>query len=183
MNYNFAPAKAKITEITLHLENELKSIRTGRASAALVEGISVSTYSSTLPLRQIANLSVEDAKTVRITPWDASSIKEIEKAIMVANLGVGTSVDEKGVRVVFPDLTSERREILAKSARQKLEEAKIALRHERDRLWSDIQGKEKQGGMSEDEKFRFKDEMEKLIADAQKKFEGMTLKKEQEIKS
>ena len=183
MNYNFVPAKQKITEITTHFDSELKSVRTGRASAGLVEGIAVPAYGSMLPLKQVANLSVEDAKTVRIAPWDASSIKEIEKAITLANLGVSTSVDEKGVRVIFPDLTSERREALAKMVRQKLEEAKIALRHERDRLWSDIQAKEKQGGMSEDEKFRFKEEMEKMISDAQKKFEDMSAKKETEVKS
>ena len=136
-----------------------------------------------MPISQVASLSTEDARTLRITPWDASQVKEIERAITLANLGVSSAVDDKGLRVFFPELTSERREQLLKISKQKLEEARVALRGERDKVWSDIQAKEKDGKLSEDEKFRAKDEMQKLVDEGNKKLEELAERKEKEISS
>lgn len=181
--YNFTPFKQKTSEILQWLQSEFKNIRTGRASPTLLDSVSVLSYGAKLSLQQVATIAVEDAKTLRIVPWDSSQIKEIEKAVTLADLGLSVAVDDKGLRIVFPDLTAERREALVKTSREKHEEAKISLRKERDKVWSDIQTKEREGGMSEDEKFRFKDEMEKIVTDTQKKFEELTERKEVEIKS
>lgn len=181
MPYNFSPFKQKVIEVTNWLSKEFASVRTGRAAPSLLDGVEVLSYGSKASLREVASISVEDAKTLRIVPWDATQMKEVEKAITLADLGLSVTVDDKGLRVIFPDLTAERRQSLLKIAGQKQEEAKISLRKERDRVWSDIQAKEKEGTITEDEKFRFKDEMQKIVDDASKKFDEMALRKETEI--
>jgi len=110
-----------------------------------------------------------------------SQAKNIEQAIQQSDLGLSVSIDDKGLRVKFPELTSERRAGLVKVAKQKLEDARVSLRSERERVWDDIQKKEKEGGMSEDEKFRLKEQMQKIVDETNKKLEEMTEKKEQEI--
>ncbi|MCK5059723.1 MAG: ribosome recycling factor [Candidatus Pacebacteria bacterium] len=183
MSYNFNPFKQKIKDVTEWLQMEFKGIRTGRATPTLLDGVEVLSYGARMAINQVGTISVEDAKTLRVVPWDASQVKEIEKAITIANLGLSVVTDDKGLRVIFPDLTAERRDSIIKIARQRLEDAKISLRQERDKVWHDIQEKERAKEIAEDDKFRFKDEMEKLVIEAQKKFEEMTNKKEAEIKS
>lgn len=181
MPYNFSPFKQKTAEVVSWLTQEFASVRTGRASPSLLDGIEVLSYGSKVSIREVASIAVEDAKTLRVVPWDASQVKEVEKAVTVADLGLSVAVDDKGLRVIFPDLTAERRQSLVKIARQKLEEAKISLRQERDKVWNDIQAKEKTGTLTEDEKFRFKDEMQKIVDDTQKKLDDMAVRKESEI--
>ncbi len=136
-----------------------------------------------MEISQVANISTEDARTLRIAPWDASNAKEIEKAIMAANLGLSVGSDERGVRVSFPELTSERRVQLLKLAKEKVEEIRTSLRSARDEVWSDIQKKEKEGTMPEDDKFRAKDEMQKRVDAANKKFDEALERKEKEMAS
>ncbi len=183
MAYDFSSLKQKITETEGWLKKEFQGIRTGRATPALLDGIQVESYGARVPLNQVGNVGVEDPRTLRISVWNAEQIKDIEKAIADANLGVGVSSDEKGVRVTFPELTTERRDTLIKLAKGKLEEARISLRNERDDVWQDIQKKEKEGELSEDEKFRYKDEMQKLIDEANKSLDILSDKKEDEIKN
>src|SRR6185312_12426247 len=114
-------------------------------------------------------------------PWDMGQAKEIEKAIMQANLGLSVGMDEKGVRVFFPELTAERRAGMVKLAKERVEEMRIALRGVRDEVWNDIQKQEKDGKMSEDDKFRAKDEMQKRVDAANKKFDEALERKEKEI--
>lgn len=181
MTYDFKPFEKRIAEITEHLAKELAGIRTGRASAAILDGIQVESYGSIVPINQVANISVEDARVLRISPWDMSQAKEIEKAITVANLGVSTGADDKGVRVFFPEPTGERRIALAKLAREKVEEFRTSLRQAREEVWSDIQAQEKDGTLSEDDKFRSKEEMQKRVDAANEAFEAALLRKEKEI--
>ena len=181
MAYDFKPFEKKITEITERLGRELSGIRTGRATPLILDGVQVESYGTRMNLNQVANISVEDARTLRVAPWDASQAKEIEKAITVANLGVSVGADEKGVRVFFPDLTSERRVALVKLAKERIEEARTALRHERDEVWSDIQKKEREGEIPEDDKFRFKDDMQKRVDAANQSFDEALERKEKEI--
>lgn len=183
MSYNFSNLKQKIKDVEEHLKNEYLGIRTGRASPALLDSIRVESYGSKLPVNQVAAISIEDARTLRISPWDNTQIKEIEKAITNSNLGVSISVDDKGIRIFFPELTSERREVLIKLVKEKLEGARISLRGERDHTWTDIQNQEKEGGMGEDEKFRYKDEMQKIVDDANNALEAVAERKEKEILS
>lgn len=183
MAYDFKPFEKKIKDIEDRLGKELGSIRTGRAGPAILDGIHIESYGTRMPINQVANIAVEDARTLRIAPWDAAQSKEIEKAITMANLGLSVGVDEKGVRVFFPELTAERRAQLMKLAKEKLEEIRTQLRLARDDVWSDIQKHEKDGKMSEDEKFRSKDAMQKLVDAANKKFEDALARKEKEITS
>jgi ribosome recycling factor len=183
MAYDFKPFEKRIKEIEERLGKELAAVRTGRATPAVLDGIQVESYGSRMGISQVATVSVEDARSLRITPFDPSNIKEIEKAITVANLGLSAGSDERGVRVFFPELTSERRVTLLKVAKEKVEEIRQMLRAARDEVWNDIQDKEKAKEMSEDDKFRAKDEMQKRVDAANASFDAALERKEKEIAS
>lgn len=183
MAYNFSELKTNIEGVNEWLKKEYLGIRTGRATPALLDGILVESYGSKLPISQVATVGVEDARTLRISPWDASQAKEIEKAIVDANLGISVSTDDRGSRVSFPELTAERRDVLVKLLKDKLEDARISLRSERDKVWGDIQKQQKDGEISEDEKFNYKEEMQKMIDEAGNKLEELATKKETEIQN
>ncbi len=183
MAYDFKPFEKRIKEIEERAAKELSGIRTGRAAPAILDGVQVESYGARVPIVQVATVSVEDARTIRITPWDMSNAKEIEKAITQANLGLGVGADEKGIRVSFPDLTSERRAQLLKLAKEKVEELRTELRAARDQVWNDIQKQEKEKLMTEDDKFRSKDEMQKRVDAANKDFDGALDRKEKEIQN
>lgn len=183
MAYNFSSLKQSIKEVEEWLKKEHSGIRTGRATPAILDGVMVESYGSKMPVNQIGNITSEGARSLRITPWEISQAKAIEKAILVSDLGLSVSVDDKGVRVTFPELTTERRNSLIKIVKQKLEDARVSLRGERDKAWEDIQTKEKEGGMGEDEKFRLKNEMQKLIDEGNKNLDEITSRKEKEILS
>jgi ribosome recycling factor len=181
MQYNFTEVKKQAKDTEEWLKKEFSSIRTGRATPAILDGIKVEVYGSDMPISQVANISVEDARMLRIVPWDGNVTKSIEKAILISDLGLSVTVDDKGLRVVFPDLTSDRRQNLVKVAKQKMEDAKIKIRGDREKVLKDIDKKEKEGGMSEDEKFRFKAELQKILEDSTKVLEEAFTKKEKEI--
>jgi ribosome recycling factor len=181
MAYDFKPFEKRLKEIEERLVKDLGGVRTGRAAPAILDGVQVESYGTRMGVNQVATVTIEDARSLRVTPYDMSQTKEIEKAIMSANLGVSVGADERGVRVSFPELTSERRVSLIKIAKEKLEEARGSVRGARDDVWNDIQGKEKDGTMSEDDKFRSKDEMQKRVDAANHKFDEMLERKEKEI--
>lgn len=181
--FDFSELKEKSKEVENWLTKEFSTIRTGRATPSILDFVQVEAYGSRMAIKELANIVVEDVRTVRVEPWDASVGKSIEKAIGSANLGLSLSPFEKGLRVIFPELTTERRDQFIKVAKQKLEEAKMSLRALRDKTWKTIEEKEKNGGMGQDDKFRLKEEMQKIIDGTGKKLEEMTIKKETEIKS
>jgi ribosome recycling factor len=181
MAYDFKPFEKRLKELEEKAGKELSGIRTGRAAPAILDGVLVESYGSRVPIIQLGSVSVEDARTLRISPYDQSVSKEIEKALTVANLGLSVGSDERGVRVSFPELTSERRGALVKLAKEKIEELRASLRQARDEVWSDIQKKEKEGIITEDEKFRHKDEMQKRVDVINKFFEDALERKEKEI--
>lgn len=181
MAYDFKPFEKRIKDILEHAGRELAGVRTGRAAPAILDGVFVESYGTRMPIAQVASVSVDDPRSLRIAPYDVSLAKEIEKAITVANLGVSVGSDERGVRVVFPELTSERRVQMIKLAKEKVEESRASLRKARDEVWQDIQTKEREGDMTEDEKFRSKDEMEKRVKAAGAQFEELLERKEKEI--
>ncbi len=183
MAYDFKPLEKRIAEITERLGKELGGVRTGRATPAILDGVLVESFGARMPINSIATVSIDDARTLRITPWNAGDGKEIEKAITVANLGLSVGADERGVRVFFPELTSERRTQLLKLAKEKVEEARAGLRSARDEVWSGIQKQEKDKKMSEDDKFRAKDDMQKRVDAGNKAFDDMLARKEKEIAS
>jgi ribosome recycling factor len=183
MSYSLDTLTSKIDDTAEHLKRELGGIRTGRAAPGLLDNVRVDAYGTPMPLNQVGNVGVEDARTLRIAPWDLSLVKQVEAAIEGANLGVSVGSDEKGVRVFFPELTSERREQLVKLTKSKLEEARVALRQQRDQVWNDIQQKQRDAELTEDEKFTAKEAMEKLVQDGNKVLEELAKKKEEELRA
>ena len=181
MAYDFTHLGKKLSDAKEWLAKEYRGLRTGRAAPAILDGISVQAYGSSMPLKQVGNVAVEDARTLRVTAWDAGLVKDIERGIVAADLGLGTFADGASVRVIFPELTAERRAQLVKAAKGKLEEARAAVRVARDESWKDIQAKEGEGGMGEDEKFRLKDELQKKVDAANADLEGMFDAKEKEM--
>lgn len=183
MAYDFKGLKENIKAVEEWLKKEYMSLRTGIASPAILDGVVVEVYGSHMPINQLANIGIEDARVIRITPWDKSQAKAIEKAITVAELGVSVGADDKGVRVFFPELTTERRGLLIKTAKAKLEDGKVNIRGHRDDTLKDIQTKEKEGEMGEDDMFRSKEEMQKIVDAGNAALEVLFEKKEKEINS
>lgn len=181
MSYDFTEFNQRAEGVYEWLKKEFSVIRTGRASAQILDNLMIEAYGVKTPINQNANISVEDAKTLRISPWDKTLIPEIEKGVSLLDLGVSTSADEDGVRVIFPDLTTENREKLARLAKTKTEEAKISLRNERSTIVKDIDNTQKAGEISDDESKQYKDELQKLVDDFQSKLDELTRSKEEEI--
>lgn len=183
MAYSFSNFQAKATEVQDWLAKELSGLRSGRATPVVLDGVMVESYGTKMPVKHLASITIEDPKTLRITLFDATVAKSIEKAITAANLGLSVSADERGVRAHFPELTSERRAALRKVAKEKLEATRINLRKLRDETVKDIEAKEKAGGMGEDEKFRLKKELDKLSEAENKKLMEAFERKQKEIES
>jgi ribosome recycling factor len=181
MQYNFSTFKSEIKKVEQFLSTEYSQLNAGRASPMVLDGISIEAYGSFSPLKNVASIVIEDPKTLRIAPWDKSQVKDIEKAIMAANLGLSTATDEAGIRVIFPQLTTETRQRLVKVLKEKLEEARITVRRERERVWQDVEAKEKEGKLTEDERFRAKDDLQKIIDETNSNLEGIFEKKEKEV--
>lgn len=183
MAYNFNAFQTEIKEIEDWLAREFSAIRTGRATPALLDGVQVESYGTRLPLKQVGAIGVEDSRTLRVTLWDKSQMRVVESALQAANLGVSISADAEALRLTFPELTADKRKILIKLANEKIEQAKISLRQAREKVWNDIQAREKDGAVTEDEKFRLKDELQKLVDGAGKKFEEAGKRKQTEIEN
>jgi ribosome recycling factor len=172
----------KLNETKDWLKNEFSGIRTGQASPGLLDRVKVESYGSTVPLNQVGTVGVEDARTLRISVWDASQIAGVEESIRNANLGVSLVTDSSGLRVIFPELTSERRVQLNKLAKTKLEEARIAVRSARDEAMKQIEKDGKSGDLSEDEVFDKKEEVQNQIDDINRDLEQLFTQKESELK-
>ena len=147
----------------------------------VLDGVSVEQYGARVPLKNVASVSIEDPKTLRIAPWDKSQVKEIEKALNASNLGLSVATDDQGIRVIFPQLTTETRQTLVKVLKEKLEESRITVRRERENILEDIETKENDGKMTEDEKFRAKEELQKIINETNNSLEAIFEKKEKEV--
>lgn len=160
---------------------EYTQLNIGRASPMVLDGISVESYGSYVPLKNVASISIEDPKTLRIAPWDKNQIKAIEKAIIASNLGLSVATDDLGIRVIFPQLTTETRQTLVKVLKEKLEESRIVVRRERETVFRDIEAKEKEGKMTEDERFRAKEELQKIIGETNNNLEAIFEKKQTEV--
>ncbi len=163
MTYDFSKLKTNIKETEEWLTRELSGVRTGRATPTLLDAVKPEAYGTRTPLRELASVSVEDARTLRVIPWDRGLLKSIEKGITDANLGVGLATDDQGLRISFPELTSERRLQLSKIAGDKTEQAKVTLRGHRTDAIKALDSAEKEGGMGKDEIAHLKVEVQKLI--------------------
>lgn len=182
MVFNFNNLKYKNSQVEEWFLKELSSVRTGRASSVILDSLLVDAYGSKMSIRELASVSVEGERTIRVTPWDSSVLKSIEKSIVYSNLGLSVVIDDKGLRVIFPELTGERREQLIRLVKQKLEEARASIRQIREKTWDEIQKLEENGDISEDEKFKYKEEMQKYVNESNQKLEEIAFNKEKEIK-
>ena len=162
-------------------KEELKGVRTGRASVAMFENIKVDYYGTPTPLTGVASLSSPEPRLVTISPWDATMIPAIEKAIQNSQMGFNPSNDGKIVRVPFPQLTEERRKELVKIVKKMGEDAKVAIRNERRDANDKIKKQEKDKEISEDESKKLQDDVQKVTDDAVKKIDEITAVKEKEV--
>lgn len=181
MQYNFSNFKLEIKKVEEFLSKEYSQLNIGRASPMVLDGINVESYGSFVPLKNVASVSIEDPKTLRIAPWDKSQIKGIEKAIVGSNLGLSVATDDQGIRVIFPQLTTETRQTLVRVLKEKLEESRISVRREREAVMEDIETQEKEGKMTEDDRFRAKEELQKIINETNNNLEAIFEKKEHEV--
>ena len=173
--------KKDFTDVIAFLKNDLAQLRTGRASTAMAESISVEAYGSRQPIKAVASLTISDAKTVVIEPWDKTLLAAVEKGIRDSGLGINPVNDGKLIRLVLPELTSERRQELTKILGQKLEHARVSARKIREDVRGLIVGEEKNKSISEDEKFRLQEELEKMVKEFVEQINKIGEDKEKEI--
>lgn len=163
------------------LKTELKKVRTGRASASLVDGIRVDYYGTPTPLKQLATISVPESRLITIQPWDVNAVKDVEKALLKSDLGLTPSSDGKIIRISIPPLTEERRKDLVKQVNKTCEEYKVAVRNIRRDSNDTLKNLKKDGDISEDEAFRAQDEVQKITDTHIGKIDAIYKEKEKEI--
>lgn len=163
------------------LKKEYAGIRTGQANPSILDGVLVEAYGSKMPVNQVSSIVASGPKALLVTPWDTSVSSSIDRAIREANLGVSVAMNSQGIVVSFPDLTSDRRALLIKTIKEKLEEARIRIRSEREKAIGELDRGEKDGSLSKDDKFRLKNELQKLVDAANSKLEEFAERKEKEI--
>lgn len=163
------------------LEKEFGKLRTGRASASLVEGLVVDYYGTPTPLNQLASVSIPDSRTITIQPWDKGAFGDVEKAIQKSDLGLNPINDGKIIRISIPPLTEERRKELVKVAKKYSEDAKVSIRNVRRDLNDTLKKMEKDKDITEDEMHGGQDNVQKLTDDFVKKCDDLFVEKEKEI--
>ncbi len=173
--------KAQVEDVKLWLSKELSTLRTGRATMTILDGVFVESYGTFSPINQLATINIEDAKTIKITPWDKTVVKGIEQGIQKADLGLSVTTNGIDVRVIFPDLTTETRMNLVKQGYKKVEEAKVSIRSERADAIKKLEQFAKENSVSEDDTKRHKDEVQKCIDQGVVEFDTMGSLKEKEI--
>lgn len=174
-------AKADFQGVLDHYQKELTSIRTGRASVAMIEHVRVEAYGSLTDLKSVASMTTPDAKTIQIEPWDKTMVKGIEKALVDANLGMMPNVAGTVIRLVVPPMTEEGRKNMVKMLNQKAEAARIGVRNVREKVKTAIVADEKAKTMSEDEKRGALEQLDKVVADWNGRIDAITKEKEAEV--
>jgi len=183
MSKKFSELKKELDNVLEWYQKELKTIRTGRANPQIVEDLVIEYFGAPTPIKQAANVSVSDARTIVIAPWSKDSLVEIEKAINESDLGINPVNDGEVIRLTFPPLTEERRKEMVKVVGQKTEEARIKVRKLRESVREQIQKEEKEGVIGEDDRVREDKELQQIIDDYNKKIEDIHKKKEEEVMS
>ena len=162
-------------------KNDITGLRTGRANTAMVEDITVEAYGTRQALKAVASISIADAKTLNVEPWDKSLLGAVEKGIRDSSLGINPVNDGRLIRVILPELTSERRIELTKVLRQKEENARISVRKVREEVRDSILESEKNKEISEDDRFKLQDDLEEMVKSYNEKIKEISDKKEEEI--
>ncbi|MCK9377322.1 MAG: ribosome recycling factor [Syntrophobacterales bacterium] len=175
--------KRKMDKVLEAMSRDLSRVRTGRASVALLEGIKVDCYGTSMPLSQVASLAAPESRLLTIQPWDTSVMADIEKAILKSDLGLNPANDGKIIRLPIPALTTERRKDLVKMVKKMEEEAKVALRNVRREANEDFKEMKKEKLLAEDDAHRGQEEVQKITDDYIRKAESQGAEKEKEIMS
>jgi ribosome recycling factor len=175
--------RRKMDKVLEVMARDLSRVRTGRASVALLEGIKVECYGTTMPISQVASLAAPESRLLTVQPWDTSVMADIEKAILKSDLGLNPANDGKIIRLPIPALTTERRKDLVKMVKKMEEEAKVALRNVRREANEDLKEMKKEKLLAEDDAHRGTDEVQKITDEYTKKVEVQATEKEKEIMS
>jgi ribosome recycling factor len=181
MAYNFSDAEKRKGDITEWLAGEYRSISTGRATPSVLDLVHIDLYGARTPIAHTGSINIEDPRTLRVAPWDKTIIGAMEKAINDADLGLSVSSDDQGLRVHFPALTTETRQKLVKLLKDRLEDARIRVRSLREDINKDIDAQSKEGAYGEDERMRYREQMQSIVDGANAELEGMFEKKEREV--
>src|SRR3989344_2345147 len=164
-----------------HLKNELASLRTGRASAALVENLVVEFYGTPTPLMHMAQITIPEPRSIAIQPYDKNALKDIEKAVQASNLGINPVNDGTYIRLNIPPMTEERRKEMVKIVAQLAEKTRVSIRNIREEIWKDIQKQEKDGKISEDDKISSKQDLQKMVDKYNEEVKKLAEAKEKEV--
>ncbi len=174
-------ARERMGKCVAMLREHYKRMRTGRANVGLLDGLKVEYYGSEMPLNQVANITVEDARTLVVTPWDKSAVQAIEKAIHKSDLGLTPNTAGAVIRLPLPPMTEERRRDLTKVAKQEAENARVAVRGVRRDLMTDLKEMLKEKLISEDDDRRWHDEVQKLTDQHVAEIDSVLAEKEKEL--
>lgn len=164
-----------------HFETALGQLRTGRASASMVENLPVDYYGAKSPMKQVASITIPEARLIVISPWDKDQLVNIEKAIRESQLNLNPNNDGQVIRINIPPLTEDRRKELVKVLNKEAEDARVSVRKVREEIWSEIQKMEKDGKIGEDDKFTGKNKLQEMVDQYNSKIEEIREKKEKEI--
>lgn len=181
MAANLSVFEDKMKKTISVLESEMKAVRAGRANPAILDKVTVEYYGAPSPLTQIANVSVPDARSIMIQPWDASILGDIEKAILKSDIGITPNNDGKSLRLNFPPLTEERRKELVKGIKKKGEDSKVAIRSIRRDAMEDAKVQKKNGEITEDDVKNIEKDIQKLTDNYIKDIDTVIAAKEKEI--
>lgn len=181
MSVDFKEYSRKMDRTLEHLEEEFDSVRAGRANAKVLDRITVEYYGSETPLNGVATISSPDARTLVVQPWDTKMLKDIQKAILMSDLGINPQNDGRVIRLVFPQLTEERRRDLAKQVKKYAEEAKVAMRNIRRDGMDYVKGLKKKSEITEDEQKKAEKDLQDLLDKYTKKVDAVTAAKEKEL--
>lgn len=179
----FSKAKEKMEKCLTALERDYSAVRAGRANPAVLDKVMVDYYGVPTPVNQMAAISVPEARLLVIQPWDASTIREIEKAINTADIGINPQNDGKVIRLTFPQLTEEHRKTLQKDISKRGEEGKVAIRNVRRDAMDDIKKLKKDNEITEDEQKNAEKKLQDITDDYIKQVDTITKKKEEEVLS
>lgn len=181
MAYDFKKFKEEKEKIIAYLGSEYKAIQTGAATPQVLDKVLIEAYGSKMNISHTASIHIESAENLLITPYDKSLLKEIEKAINEADLGLSTSPDSAGLRIFFPRPTTESRQKMVKILKEKLEEARVKIRGIREEVKKDIENRTKEGEWGKDEEKRYLEELQDLVDEANMDLENIYQKKESEV--
>jgi len=181
MSADYAEYKAKMIKTTEVLSAQFAAVRAGRANAAVLDQISVEYYGTPTPVQQIASISSPDPRTLLIQPWDGAALKPLEKAIISSDLGINPQNDGRCIRLVFPQLTEERRKELVKLVKKYAEESKVAIRNIRRDAVDKFKAMKKKSEITEDDMKNIEKDLQKLTDDYIKEIDVLASKKEKEL--